>query len=103
MEGWFSCLIASDASVEPAKLDEGIRDGVRDLGERWAIQPPAAGSFLLLAAGHRSLAPSRSDPGPLSMINKASSGVLSLTLPNFAPYLDLGAAREGLQLGGGTA
>ena len=44
----------------------------------------AAGSFLLLAAGHRSLPPSRSDPGPLSMINKASSGVLSLTLPNFA-------------------
>jgi hypothetical protein len=33
VEGWFSCLIVSDASVEPAKLDEGIRDGVRDFGE----------------------------------------------------------------------
>jgi hypothetical protein len=63
----------------------------------------AVGSFLLLPAGHRSFAPSRSDPGPLSMINKASSGVLSPTLPNFAPYLDLGAAREGLQLGGGKS
>jgi hypothetical protein len=63
------CLIATDASLEPAKLDEGIRYGVRDLGERWAIPTAAAESFLLLPAGHRSFAPSRSDPGPLSMIN----------------------------------
>ncbi len=97
MEGWFSCLIASDASVESAKLDEGIRDGVRDSPSF------AEGLFLLLPAGHRSFAPSRSDPGPTSMIKKASSGVLSSTLPNFAPYLDLGAARDGLQLGGGKS
>jgi hypothetical protein len=44
-------MIATDASVEPAKLDEGIRHGVRDLGERWATPTAAAESFLLLPAG----------------------------------------------------
>jgi hypothetical protein len=102
VEGWFSCLIATDASVEPAKLDEGICFGIRDLGGRWAIPTAAAESFLLLPAGHRSFAPCRSEPGPPSLINRAGS-VLSPTLPNFAPYLDLGAAREGLQLGGGKS
>jgi hypothetical protein len=49
----------------------------------------AAGSFLLLPAGHRSFAHCRSEPGPLSLINKASSGVLP-HIAQFRALFDLG-------------